>query len=128
VNFKILAAADVESLEAAAWYDDQRLGLGDDFLTELDRVYERVRTAPGSCSLLESYPGPHEIRRCLLGRFPYLVIFLCRPDEVVVLVVSHAVAAHLVGSNDSPDRTVRCSGPDGSSGAGARRQFELSRL
>jgi plasmid stabilization system protein ParE len=89
VNFKILPAADVESLEAAAWYDDQRLGLGDDFLTELDRVYERVRASPGSCSLLESYPGPHEVRRCLLRRFPYVVIFLSRPDEIIVLAVSH---------------------------------------
>ena len=44
--------AEVELYEAAAWYDDQHPGLGDDLLTEmtrwLDVIAEVTRFRPGS--------------------------------------------------------------------------------
>lgn len=36
--------AGEELLAAAAWYDDQRPGLGDEFLSSIDEVLERVAT------------------------------------------------------------------------------------
>jgi len=39
---------------------------------------------------LQSYGGPREVRRCLLERFPYLVMFVRRPAEVLVVAISHA--------------------------------------
>ena len=50
----------------------------------------RRRWRPTALPRLESYRGLHEIRRCALERFPYLVIFVCRPDEAVVVAISHA--------------------------------------
>lgn len=90
MNFVMLLEAELEAAEAAIWYDDQRAGLGDDFLTELERALDRVRRRPAEFSRLESYRGPHEVRRCLLKRFPYLLIFVSRLEEVVVVAVSHA--------------------------------------
>jgi plasmid stabilization system protein ParE len=89
VNFRLLRSADAEAIEAAVWYDDRRAGLGDEFLTELDRTFQRLCEAPQACSQLEAYSGPHGVRRCSLKRFPYIVIFLCRPSETIVLAVSH---------------------------------------
>lgn len=88
--FAVLPEAELEAAEAAIWYDDQRLGLGDEFLVELQQAFDRIRGEPAELSRLESYVGPHEIRRCLLKRFPYLVIFACRPEEVIVVAISHA--------------------------------------
>ena len=88
--FTVLLEAELEAAEAVLWYDDQRLGLGDDFLTEVKQAFERIRRGPGELPRLESYTGKHDVRRYLLKRFPYLVIFACRPEEVLVAAVSHA--------------------------------------
>ena len=90
MNPVVLPAAELEAALAAIWYDDQRPGLGDDFLDELRQAFDSISSAPQELPLLESYSGRHEVRRCLLNRFPYIVTFLCRPTEVVILAVSHA--------------------------------------
>jgi hypothetical protein len=41
-----LAVAELEAAEAAIWYDDQRPGLGDDFLAELRQAFDRIRDSP----------------------------------------------------------------------------------
>ncbi len=89
MTFQLLPSAEAEAIEAAVWYDDQRAGLGDEFLTELDRTFERLCQSPQACSRLEAYQGPHDVRRSLLDRFPYMVIFLHRPSDTIVLSVSH---------------------------------------
>jgi toxin ParE1/3/4 len=89
LNLQVLSVAEVEAANAALWYEEQREGLGGEFLDELRHSLERIRTAPASFSPLEYYSGPHETRRCLFRRFPYLVVFVCRPDQVLVVAVSH---------------------------------------
>ena len=37
MNFTILPEAELEAAEAVIWYDEQRLGLGDDFLSNFSR-------------------------------------------------------------------------------------------
>jgi plasmid stabilization system protein ParE len=86
----MLSVAELEAAAAACWYDDQRPGLGDEFFIELQNVFERIIAMPRSQSPLEQYSGPHEVRRCRLDRFPYVVIFRYRSDEVLVVAVSHA--------------------------------------
>ncbi len=88
--FEVVPEARLEAAEAAIWYDDQRAGLGGDFLVEVQKTLDRVRHRPTEFSKLEAYRGPHEVRRALLRRFPYVAIFVCRPDETVVVAVSHA--------------------------------------
>ncbi len=89
MNFRVLSAADAEAIAAALWYDDRQAGLADAFLAEMQAAFESIRSRPLSMSRLEYYAGTHEVRRCLMQRFPYAVIFLCRPDEVVVVAVAH---------------------------------------
>lgn len=89
MNYSILSVAELEAVEAAIWYDEQRRGLGDEFLDELQEAFVRVQSTPESFAPLECYLGHHAIRRCLLKRFPYVVIFRCRPQEVLVIAVSH---------------------------------------
>jgi toxin ParE1/3/4 len=89
VKLTVLPAAELEAAEAAAWYDDRSADLGDEFLAELTDALGRIRLDPQSFSRLESYRGVHEIRRCQVKRFSYLIVFLCRPEETVVIAISH---------------------------------------
>ena len=81
--------ADGEAIAAAIWYEDRRSGLADDFFIELRSAFDVIRENPLSATQLEYYSGPHEIRRRMLLRFPYAVVYLCRPDVLVVVAVAH---------------------------------------
>ena len=78
------AVADI--IAAAEWYDDQRAGLGDEFVAEVDAVV----------SSLAKVPLIHAVRfadvRCArLKRFrPYGVFFYLWQGEVIVFSVFHA--------------------------------------
>lgn len=63
------ARAREEMSDAAEYYDDQKAGLGDEFLAELDYAIERIRAFPDAWAQVTD-----RSRRCRLRRFPYGVI------------------------------------------------------
>jgi hypothetical protein len=75
VNVRILSVAEIEAIEAALHYEERQPGLGDQFLAEFEHAVDRIRREPRLLSPVENYTGPHELRRCLLHRFPYIVDF-----------------------------------------------------
>jgi plasmid stabilization system protein ParE len=78
------AAAQVEFEKAAIWYNDQRQGLGQEFLQEIDDVVSRAASHP------ERYPiVVGHVRKAVARRFPYSVFFRIRADTLVVLAVFH---------------------------------------
>jgi hypothetical protein len=89
MTLRILPEVELESAEAAAWYDDHQAGLGNDFLIEVESAIRRIGSDPHQFATLESYTGRYDIRRCVLDRFPYLVIFTCRPDEILIIALTH---------------------------------------
>jgi plasmid stabilization system protein ParE len=89
MTLRILPEVELESAEAAAWYDDHRAGLGDDFLVEVESAIRRIGSDPRQFARLESYTGRYEVRRCVLHRFPYLIIFTCRPNEILIVAITH---------------------------------------
>jgi len=62
-----------ELLAAAEWYDDQRDGLGDEFLSAVDAALIQVATSP---TAFPRDPFDDRARRALLSRFPYAVVFV----------------------------------------------------
>ena len=58
-------------------------------LDEYQAALERIEVQPAGCGPLETFAGSREIRRLLLRRFPYMVIYEVFPDEVMVLAVAH---------------------------------------
>ena len=82
LRFLILAQRELD--DAVAWYNEQVAGLGQEFLDELDRVVRRAVTFPMSCPEIE--PG---VRRCLLARFPYGLIYGVDGETLVVVAVAH---------------------------------------
>jgi plasmid stabilization system protein ParE len=76
------AERDVE--EAFSWYEEQRSGLGREFVLELDTVYQKLQESP--LLYAEIY---RRVRRAVLRRFPVGVFYVCAKEEVRVLAVIH---------------------------------------
>ena len=89
MNFRVLHEAYSEAITAAIWYDDRQPGLGDDFLSVLRLTYDSIRTNPAGFPLVEYGKESDQFRRCRMKRFPYVAVFLCRPDEIVIVAVAH---------------------------------------
>jgi toxin ParE1/3/4 len=79
-----------ELAEAAAWYRDRRPGLEVEFLAEFERVLPLIQNSPASFSRVLDLPADLVIRRALLPRFPYAVVFMDLGAEIRVLAVAHA--------------------------------------
>ena len=84
MRIRFLEAAQQEVDDAVGWYDEREEELGRDFLDELDRVIRRIKSFPLASTEIE--PG---IRRCLLARFPYGLVYGIDEDLVIVIAVSH---------------------------------------
>src|SRR5262245_52954887 len=82
IRFLTLAQREVD--DAVVWYEQQAEGLSRDFLDELDRIVRLVRIYPLMGKQIES-----EIRRFLLMRFPYSLIYGIDEDTIVVIAVAH---------------------------------------
>ncbi len=82
--------AEAELFEAAAWYDDQIPGLGDDLLAELSYYLDLIAGAPSTWPM---WPGAPEldppIRRVVADRFPYAIAYRAYPDCIRVLAFAH---------------------------------------
>ena len=86
-KYRVVSAsrADLDVEAAFDWYENERPGLGVEFLEELRGAYDRIADGPLKYQLLRS-----DIRRALLKRFPYAVYFAVEVDVVIVVTVLHA--------------------------------------
>src|SRR5512145_3291780 len=78
-----------ELSEAASWYEKRSEGLGAELLDEVEGVLQRIEALPGSFPRLLDVPEDLEIRRALLPRFPYALVFIARAAETRVIAVAH---------------------------------------
>ena len=78
-KFEIRPLATIEIFEAYDWYEQQREGLGMEFLMELEIFYTTLQRNPETYSY---YQKP--VRQGSLDRFPYTVVYETF-DEVIVI-------------------------------------------
>jgi plasmid stabilization system protein ParE len=90
MKVRVLDEADAEAIEAANWYEGRCPGLGHDFRAELKLAFDQIRNNPRRFALMEYRSLEGEVRRAILDRFPYLVVFEVFENEILVLAVSHA--------------------------------------
>ena len=83
-SVRVRPQAEREVEAAFAWYEEQRAGLGREFLRELDVVYERLAKFP--LIYADVYRG---LRRTHLRRFPIGVFYLVTEAEIRVVAVVH---------------------------------------
>jgi plasmid stabilization system protein ParE len=80
--YRPAAAADIG--RAYAWYENERKGLGEEFLTEVNATARLVLERP------ETYPViVRQTRRALVHRFPYGLFYRVLGDTVVFVACFH---------------------------------------
>ena len=82
VTLRVEAQADFDA--AFHWYQSQRAGLGAEFAERVQETLDQIAARP------ELYPRVlPDVRRAVVRRFPYLVIYQVEPDRIVVVSIVH---------------------------------------
>lgn len=69
---------------ASGWYEEQRVGLGEEFLAAVDLTFDAIERFP------EAFRRVHgEVRRANVSRFPYAVFYRIDPRHVLILAIVH---------------------------------------
>ena len=90
MKLRLLTEAKEELQAGAQWYEDRREGLGEEFAAAVEATLERIEENNLLYPHYEFANPGREIRRALVKRFPYVVVYEVRADELLVLAVAHA--------------------------------------
>jgi len=85
--YKLVLRPEVEGDidHAYSWYEDQKEGLGEEFLSELVIYYKKLESTPTAFSKIKK-----NYRQAALKRFPYVIVFEIIKTEVIIYAVFHA--------------------------------------
>ena len=83
ISFKEQAREDVA--KSFEWYDSQKSGLGDRFLTELNQTINQIALNPHLFQVRRK-----NIRLGLLKHFPYLIVYEIEEKQIVIFKIIHA--------------------------------------
>lgn len=81
--YQLLLHPDVKSdiKHSFDWYQEQSLGLGNEFIQELEEAFQSIQSLPLAWSLIDP-----EHRRYVLSRFPYSVIYTVETNNNICIV------------------------------------------
>jgi len=83
--FVLRPQAQAEFSDAAIWYEAQRPGLGQEFVYEIEKAFDKIARQP------DRYPIVLEdIREAPVLRFPYCVYYRIKSHCLVVTAVFHS--------------------------------------
>jgi len=82
VRFRPEAMAEL--FEAVDWYESRALGLGTEFLRSLDASLAAIQRRPLAYPIVFG-----RLRRAVLRRFPYSVIYDLSGDEILIVACIH---------------------------------------
>lgn len=83
-NVITLLRAESETDDAFKYYEDQKPGLGFEFLDELEEGRRKLSKNPQFYSFISSEKS---VRSLALKRFPYKIVFEISGDKVIVLSI-----------------------------------------
>ncbi|MCD6190444.1 MAG: type II toxin-antitoxin system RelE/ParE family toxin [Sulfurimonas sp.] len=84
MKIEFLPEAKVELDEAVEYYELQVNGLGKNFKSIAKSTIKRVATFPTAWT--EIRPN---IRRCIMHKFPYNVLYSIEKDYILIIAISH---------------------------------------
>jgi plasmid stabilization system protein ParE len=76
--------AETEINEAADFYDLESPGLGNVFIDEIQRAIQSIVEFPAAAPLVRG-----RVRKRIVTKFPYSLVYAAREDEVRILAVAH---------------------------------------
>lgn len=84
MSFRLHPDAEEELSEAIRYYEDVEPGLGQDFAVEIYSAVQRAIANPRAWTVLDG-----EVRRSLVRRFPYGVLYAEDDGGILVVAVMH---------------------------------------
>lgn len=76
--------AEAELISAAQYYEEHAENLGFDFVTAVQRSYQRLLDFPDS-----GHPFGDRLRRVLIRGFPYALIYRAEANRILIVAVAH---------------------------------------
>src|SRR4051812_5529429 len=76
--------AKAEAIEARDWYESRAPGLGGEFVTALEVALAMVLRNPEAFAAIE-----RDLRRVILRKFPYSLVFRQEAGRIIVFAVFH---------------------------------------
>lgn len=84
MNYSFHPDAEDELNSAVNYYEDCRPGLGFEFADEVYLAIERIISYPQAWQSIDG-----EIRRSLVNRFPFGVLYSVEKNEIFIIAVMH---------------------------------------
>lgn len=76
--------AIIDMHEAYTWYEEQKVGLGQSFIADVETCFQKLVENPQHSGTLNNW-----MRRRKLDRFPYIIIYETDSDSVFINSVFH---------------------------------------
>ena len=76
--------AEAELLEAARYYEERVSGLGHALIEDVELAVLDISSNPLSCPTVGA-----ELRRRVVRRFPYSLLYFAETERIVVVAVAH---------------------------------------
>lgn len=84
MKVRFLETAERELEDAIDYYELELDGLGPRFKSEVKLALERISRFPHAWSV-----EIEDVRRCLLHKFPYKLLYSVESDHILVIAVAH---------------------------------------
>ena len=84
MNIVFLPIAQQELIETVGFYEQQFAGLGASFHKEIFEAVNFIKLFPEGYQLITKHS-----RKCLLRKFPYLVLYSIVNDTIVISAIAH---------------------------------------
>ena len=81
---EIRAEAELDIVEIAVWYENEREGLGAEFSIDIEKAVARISENARAFRARDE-----GMRMVMMERFPYGLYFIDEPDRIVVFGVFH---------------------------------------
>ena len=88
MNWSIIIRPEAENdlSESYNWYENQRFGLGNEYILRVEAALESIRYAPLVYACIYK-----KVRRILIRRFPYGIFYILnqKQKKIIVLAIMH---------------------------------------
>lgn len=82
MNVEFTGEARQDILDSYLWYENQRIGIGDEFILCIDEACERISRYPESSPKVYTH-----YRKCLVRRFPYVLYYRIVEERIIIVCV-----------------------------------------
>ena len=76
--------AKAELLDAVCYYEDRVVGLGHALVDDVEQAVREISASPCACPTIGD-----ELRRRILRKFPYSLLYVEEPGRIRILAVAH---------------------------------------